>query len=452
MSARAPRVIIAGAGTGGLCLAHGLRRAGIEVVVLERDRHRTGGLQGYRVGISPNGARALRACLPPQLYALFEASTGDAYDGMLMCTERYRELLALPYAELPGGGDDEHNVSRATLHQVLLRGLTDVVHFGRTVTGYAENQDGTVTVHADGGADVTGDLLVGADGANSRVRPRLLPGAGHTSTGLVGIGGRAPLDMRTLELLPGGPSSGITLLFDRHGGVGITHVMRMRWDDEHVPRTGIEPRHAAALASPLGRELLAADTTTDFVSWGLTVPAHWFPDGPPSRDDTPGVFADVGRLTSGWDPRWQELVHRSAPESAVVIDIRTSDPLPDWTPGPVTLLGDAAHTMTPGRGAGANTALRDARELRDRLVRVRDGELDLRTAVGEYEALMRRYSAVAVRESLEFLNDDVARRSPAAQAVATTVQRTGMRLVNHVPALRRRIARGMQRVRDSEFV
>ena len=61
----------------------------------------------------------------------------------------------------------------------------------------------------------------------------------------------------------------------------------------------------------------------------------------------------------------------------VALSVRTSDPLPPWAPSTVTLLGDAAHTMTPGRGAGANTALRDARELRDRLVRVRDGESSL---------------------------------------------------------------------------
>src|SRR5687768_15978659 len=48
------RVLIVGAGTGGLCLAHGLKRAGIDVAVYERDRTRTDGLHGYRVGIDPD--------------------------------------------------------------------------------------------------------------------------------------------------------------------------------------------------------------------------------------------------------------------------------------------------------------------------------------------------------------------------------------------------------------
>ena len=64
MSTAPLHVLIIGAGTGGLCLAHGLKRAGIGVAVYERDRTRTDGLQGYRVGIDSDGSRALHACLP----------------------------------------------------------------------------------------------------------------------------------------------------------------------------------------------------------------------------------------------------------------------------------------------------------------------------------------------------------------------------------------------------
>jgi 2-polyprenyl-6-methoxyphenol hydroxylase-like FAD-dependent oxidoreductase len=65
MSTTPLHVLIIGAGTGGLCLAHGLKRAGISVAVYERDRTRTGGLQGYRVGIDPDGSRALHAIHKP---------------------------------------------------------------------------------------------------------------------------------------------------------------------------------------------------------------------------------------------------------------------------------------------------------------------------------------------------------------------------------------------------
>jgi 2-polyprenyl-6-methoxyphenol hydroxylase-like FAD-dependent oxidoreductase len=81
-------VAVIGAGTGGMCLAHGLRRAGIDVTVYERDRTRTGGLNGYRVGISPNGARALKACLAPDLFDTFVATTAAPYDHLMTYAER----------------------------------------------------------------------------------------------------------------------------------------------------------------------------------------------------------------------------------------------------------------------------------------------------------------------------------------------------------------------------
>ena len=105
MSTRNLKVVVIGAGTGGMCLAHGLRRAGIDVAVYERDRTRTGGLNGYRVGISPNGCRALKACLPPELFDTFVATTAAPYRYLTMYTERFRELVSLPYADFPSSGD-----------------------------------------------------------------------------------------------------------------------------------------------------------------------------------------------------------------------------------------------------------------------------------------------------------------------------------------------------------
>src|SRR3954454_21381457 len=95
-------VIIIGAGTGGLCLAHGLCRAGISVAVYERDRTRADGLQGYRVGIDPDGSRALHACLPPELFATFVATCARAPRYFNILTEQLGELLSL---ELPAATD-----------------------------------------------------------------------------------------------------------------------------------------------------------------------------------------------------------------------------------------------------------------------------------------------------------------------------------------------------------
>jgi 2-polyprenyl-6-methoxyphenol hydroxylase-like FAD-dependent oxidoreductase len=74
-------------------------------------------------------------------------------------------------------------------------------------------------------------------------------------------------------------------------------------------------------------------------------------------------------------------------------------PLPPWEKTTVTLIGDAIHTMTPGRGVGANTALRDARLLSRKLTAAGDGQLPVMAAIHDCETQMIRYGFDAVRAS-----------------------------------------------------
>jgi len=134
-----PRILVIGGGIGGLCLAHGLRRAGVSVAVYERTRARADWLQGYRIHISPHGAAALHACLPPAQWEAFAATAGKPSAGFAFCTEQLRDLLVLPRgllaSEQAGPGASHHSVSRITLRHVLLDGLDDVVHLGKEFTG-----------------------------------------------------------------------------------------------------------------------------------------------------------------------------------------------------------------------------------------------------------------------------------------------------------------------------
>src|SRR5215471_8737956 len=140
-ASHAPRVAIIGAGTGGLCLAHGLRQAGLtDVHVFERDRTRRDGLQGYRVGISPDGSRALHACLPPGLFETFVATCARPPRSFTMLDEHLNTLLAITERDGLHIGVDpvesEKSVSRMTLRQVLLTGLEEVVHFDKRFSHY----------------------------------------------------------------------------------------------------------------------------------------------------------------------------------------------------------------------------------------------------------------------------------------------------------------------------
>src|SRR5262249_33298305 len=80
-------VLVIGGGIGGLCLAQGLKQAGVSVAVYERDRTLTDRLQGYRVHISLAGSRALHACLPPPLFELFDRTCGKPGRAFRFMTE-----------------------------------------------------------------------------------------------------------------------------------------------------------------------------------------------------------------------------------------------------------------------------------------------------------------------------------------------------------------------------
>src|SRR5215467_3134584 len=76
-----PRVLIIGAGIGGLCLAQGLRRARIDVAVFDRAASAVPDRPGYRFSSSRDGDGALRKCLPPILYRLYRATPSPAPTG-----------------------------------------------------------------------------------------------------------------------------------------------------------------------------------------------------------------------------------------------------------------------------------------------------------------------------------------------------------------------------------
>jgi 2-polyprenyl-6-methoxyphenol hydroxylase-like FAD-dependent oxidoreductase len=441
-------VIIVGAGTGGLTLAHGLRQAGIPVRVYERDRTRTGGLQGYRVGISPNGVRALRACLPADLFDTFIATVARDYSGYTMFTEQFAQLLSITSDYLLPTDDvvKDHSVSRMTLRQVLLTGMEDVVEFDRKFERYEDHGD-SVTAFFEDGTSVTGSVLVGADGANSRIRRQYLPGATQTETGLIAIGGKQALTDELRAKLPPKARNAMSMFFDKRGQFGIVHVMEFPWRADRELKDGIGGTDAELIAQWPG---LLFDNTSDYVSWGVTASHTRLPADVLTWDGARLQQLVQDEIVAGWHPTLRELIRDSDPTTTFALAVRTSDPLTPWQPSRVTLLGDAVHTMTPGRGAGANTALRDAALLRDKLVEARDGA-ELLPAIGAYEERMRTYSAVAVKESLEFMNDGAANRKPLIGALQTIGMRTALRIADRVPPVKRRMALNMQRVRDESL-
>ncbi|WP_327139100.1 FAD-dependent oxidoreductase [Nocardia sp. NBC_01327] len=368
------RILIAGAGVGGLALAQALHHGGLEVAVHEQDptpriRH-----QGFRIHIDENGDRALRSCLPAATFELVRQSSGTNDDVVGMYTEQLDPVLTQTF---PGITDELiTNVDRNTLRHGLLTGLGDIVHFGHEVRGYRHTDSGRVRVEfADGTADEA-DLLIGADGVGSAVRRQLLPHAGVRDLGVRCLYGRMTLTEVTRALIPPAVERGFSWVSDNAGcGAGFAPVRFRR-----PPAGASDYLMITLLATPehlgVSHERLAELSARQL--WTLAVQA-----------------------TAAWHPALRELFAHADADSFFPIALRAGQRVGPWTPGPVTLLGDAIHTMPPTGGVGANTALRDAQTLAGELLAAARGRQSLIAAVGAYEAVMLPRGFATIDASLE---------------------------------------------------
>jgi 2-polyprenyl-6-methoxyphenol hydroxylase-like FAD-dependent oxidoreductase len=437
-------VVIIGAGTGGLCLAHGLRRAGISVAVYERDtsRSRSEGLQGYRVGIDPDGSRALHTCLPPELFDILVATCARSPQYSNMLTEQLKEVLSTDgWGSKPADPvNSEKSVSRMTLRQVLLTGLDEVVHFGKTFTHYEIGDDRSVTAYFADGTSTSATVLVGADGTHSPVRRQYLPQARLQDTGMIAIGGKAPLTEETRALLTPKMRDGLSLIFAPKGYGSVIYIMEFPWDAAGAPKTGIGSTDDDLIARWPG---LAFDNTRDYITVSFGGAAKRLPIGITDLKG-PDLHTLLGELTSRWHPNLRKLISLADPDSFFPINIRTSVPLTQWETTTVTLIGDAIHTMTPGRGVGANTALRDARLLCGKLSAAHAGQLSLLAAIRDYETQMIDYGFDAVRKSRSQMTASNPIHTPIIGRALLAAMRTTMQIINHLPQVKNSMARAQR--------
>ena len=111
--------------------------------------------------------------------------------------------------------------------------------------------------------------------------------------------------------------------------------------------------------------------------------------------------------------------------------VKTSVPIRPWPTQQVTLLGDALHNMTPFRGIGANTTLRDAAALRPALVAVARGQKDPTEALAVYERDIIQYDLAAVRTSRNDME-----RFHAGGRLARTAVKSLFRTIDYIPPLK----------------
>ncbi|WP_040871874.1 FAD-dependent oxidoreductase [Nocardia exalbida] len=346
-------ITIVGAGLGGLTLARMLHVNGIDAVVYERESSRGARGQGGMLDIH-SGQRALReAGLIDQFLAIARGEGQDMRlldpDGTLLLQEDTPDDAPL----------DRPEVDRADLRNLLLDSLPE----GMVRWGYAfESADNGLVRFADG-STATYDLLVGADGAQSRVRALLTDAR------------PAHIGQNVVEL-------------------GIPDIDRTHPDLAAMVGRG----NYWVLGNGLS---LAAQRNGDGrVRIGLSfynTAEDWFATSGIPFDDPAAARARLIDLLPGWDARFTALI--AACDDTVVPRSITALPAGlTWPSRPdVTLLGDAAHLMPPV-GEGANMALLDGALLGLALAAHPD---DFPAAIEEYEREMFERSSAAARMSAD---------------------------------------------------
>jgi salicylate hydroxylase len=396
-------VSIIGAGLGGLCLAQGLRRAGIPFDVFERDPAPDSRPQGYRIRIDADGQAALSQTLSREAYARFEhtcsAPAGVRFiDGQLLPiagrpARTWRSEEVSSGASAPGGDLCAH---RQTLREILMDGIADRIHFGKGFRRFERIEDGA-RVHLDDGSSVVSSLLVGADGVNSAVREQLAPGARPLDTGAMCIYGKTPATPAVLDALGDTLGTHTCVVFS-DGFATVLDPMRFR------DRLSVTASRAAGS--------VRLSPVDDYFYWAFIGPRARLGVDAAEAPDARALSATVDALVRAWHPRLRALFDHGDRGGLAMLPVRSAPaPVASWRERAVTLLGDAIHAMSPAAGVGANTALRDAEALASELAAaftsaaqcaswdLSPGGVSLQAAVARYEYAMRERANVALRAS-----------------------------------------------------
>jgi 2-polyprenyl-6-methoxyphenol hydroxylase-like FAD-dependent oxidoreductase len=328
------RVAVVGAGLGGLAAAIALRQRGFEVTVYEQAFEL--GEIGAGIQLSPNAMRVLMAL------GLAEAFEAIAFEPNRHVVRSWKSGSIVSATQMAGVfraqyGAGYFGAHRADFHDVLRRAVpASCIALGKRCTGVRQSPDRVVLSFADG-SEAESEVVVAADGIHSAVRAALFGPDQPHFTGHICWRGLVP----TSALPKGLIEPDMTAWFGPRSTVVHYYVRR-----------------------------------GEMVNWIAQYESDW-------REESWSVQTDwreAAEAYKDWNPLLTQLFSRT--QRCYKWALHDRDPLPRWTQGRVTLLGDAAHPMLPYVAQGACMAIEDGYVLADLLDQSR---ADPQQALAAYE-------------------------------------------------------------------
>ncbi|PSL24875.1 FAD-dependent oxidoreductase [Chitinophaga ginsengisoli] len=356
------KIAIVGGGPGGLTLARILQMNNADVKVYERDPGKDARAQGATLDLHyESGLKALREA---GLMDAFKANYRPGADRMRVMDKHAN--LVMEDAEREQGDEAyfRPEIDRGPLKKILLESLhPDTVIWNSHFVSLTRSNSGWQLTFRDG-ATVAADIVIAADGANSKIRPYITP--------------IKPF-FAGLTVVEGAVYNSATATPNIHRLLQNGKIFAMG-DDKSI------------IISSKGDGSLVFYT-------GCKTDEYWSRDCGIDFSDKAQVFAWFKTAFAGWAPVWDELFENASshfvtrPQYCMPLD-QTWEALPD-----LTMLGDAAHLMPPYAGEGVNMAMLDALELGQCLTN--NTFPDTLTAIAYYEQQMRIRASETAAQTLE---------------------------------------------------